>query len=264
MTITHTSDAVPIDRDRLERKVRAMYRDVALAPGGDFHFELGRGLAERLGYPSALLEAVPAEALDSFAGVGHALDLAELRAGERVLDLGSGSGADVFCAAGLVGPRGHVVGVDMTDEQLGKAERLRRAAGLDHIRFERAHIERLPFADASFDAVISNGVINLSPDKERVFAEIARVLRPGGRAAIADIVSSRPLADRTVAKVELWAACVAGAVPGLDYVRALERSGMTVGSLRDNSAYRFVSERAQATCTKYGVRSISVLAVKPR
>jgi ubiquinone/menaquinone biosynthesis C-methylase UbiE len=262
MTITRTTQPASVDRERLERAVRAMYRDVARDPGGDFHFELGRPLAERLGYPPALLESVPAEAIDSFAGVGYALDLVDLGPGERVLDLGSGSGADVFCAAALVGPGGSVVGVDITDEQLEKAERLRRGAGLGQVSFERAYVERLPFEDASFDAVISNGVINLSPEKERAFAEIERVLRPGGRVALADIVSSRALAERTVAKVELWAACVAGAVPGLDYVSALERVGLSVETLRENGAYRFVSERARATSDKYGVKSISVLASK--
>jgi arsenite methyltransferase len=251
-----------VDAARLEREVKAMYRDVAEQPDGDFHFELGRGLAERLGYPAALLDRVPGEALESFAGVGYALDLAALRLGDTVLDLGSGAGTDVFAAARLVGPAGTVYGLDMTDEQLAKAERLRRVAGLRHVVLRKGYVEDLPFEDGSVDAVLSNGVINLTPDKERVFAEVARVLRRGGRAAIADIVSSRPLREQTVAKAELWAACVAGAVPGLDYATGLEEHGLRVETMRENAAYRFVSERARSTCDKYGIRSISLLAVK--
>jgi|SRR5215204_1199075 len=248
-------------RRQLETAVRAMYRDVASDPDGDFHFELGRPLAERLGYPPTLLDSIPAAAIESFAGVGYSLDLAELSPGERVLDLGSGSGMDVFAAAHLVGAGGTVVGVDMTDEQLEKAERLRSAGGFEQVSFVRSYVEELPFEDASFDAVISNGVINLSPEKGRVFAEISRVLRPGsGRLALADIVSSRPLKAETVAKVELWAACVAGAVPEVDYADAIESAGMTVETQRENAAYRFISDRAKTTCTRYGVHSISVLA----
>src|SRR5215204_4445699 len=228
-----------VDRERLEREVKAMYSDVAQQPGGEFHFELGRALAERLGYPGALLDQIPAAAVESFAGVGYALDLAALRAGEFVLDLGSGSGTDAFAAARLVGAAGWVHGLDMTDEQRAKAERLRREAGLHRVEFHKGYVEELPFEGGVLDAVISNGVINLSSDKQQVFEEIARVLRPGGRAAIADIVSSRPLKPATVAKVELWAACVAGAVPGLDYAAGLEQAGLKVETIRENTSYRF-------------------------
>ena len=125
-----------------------------------------------------------------------------------MLDLGSGSGMDVFAAAAQVGPRGSVTGVDITPEQLAKAERLRRD---EHVSFHAARIEELPFEDGSFDAVISNGVVNLSADKRRVFAEAARVLRPGGRLALADIVTEREIAARTSCQADLWAACIAGA-----------------------------------------------------
>jgi SAM-dependent methyltransferase len=248
-----------IDGERLAAEVKDMYRHVARGEETELHFEVGRNLAEHLGYAGELLDAIPAEALASFAGVGHHLDLAALQPGQAVLDLGSGSGTDVFCAAVLVGESGHVVGVDITDEQLAKAARLRDREGFSQVRFVEAHIEELPFDDASFDAVLSNGVINLSPTKGRVFAEAARVLRPGGRLAIADIVSGRPLKERTRRNVELWAACIAGAIPRGNYLEAIEAQGLPVREVRKND-YRFISERALDACSTYAVESISLVA----
>src|SRR4051794_12112628 len=252
-----------VDGERLEAEVKDMYRHVAREEEAELHFEVGRALAERLGYPVELLDAIPAEAVASFAGVGHHLDLAALQPGEAVLDLGSGSGTDVFCAAVLVGESGHVVGVDLTDEQLEKAARLRDREGFSQVELVEAHIEELPFDDASFDAVLSNGVINLSPVKGRVFAEAARVLRPGGRVAIADIVSGRALKERTRRNVELWAACIAGAIPRSYYLEAVEAQGLQVKDVRKND-YRFISERALDACSTYEVESISLVAVKTR
>jgi arsenite methyltransferase len=250
-----------VDGERLEAEVKDMYRHVAREEEAELHFEVGRGLAEHLGYPRELLDSIPAEALASFAGVGHHLDLVALQPGEAVLDLGSGSGTDVFCAAVLVGESGRVVGVDITDEQLAKAARLRDRDGFSQVELVEARIEELPFDDASFDAVISNGVINLSLLKGRVFAEAARVLRPGGRLAIADIVSGRALKERTRRNVELWAACVAGAIPKQDYLQAIEAHGLEVQDVRRND-YRFISERALEACSTYEVESVSLRAVK--
>jgi arsenite methyltransferase len=250
-----------VDGERLEAEVKDMYRHVAREEEAQLHFEVGRGLAEHLGYPSELLDAIPAEALASFAGVGHHLDLAALRPGDQVLDLGSGSGTDLFCAAVMVGESGRVVGVDITAEQLEKAARLRDRDGFSQVELVEAHIEDLPFEDESFDAVLSNGVINLSPVKGRVFAEAARVLRPGGRLAIADIVSGRALKERTRRNVDLWAACIAGAIPRDDYLKAIEAAGLQLNEVRKND-YRFVSERALDACSTYEVESISLGAVK--
>ena len=252
-----------VDGARLDAEVKNMYRHVARGEEAELHFEVGRRLAEHLGYPSVLLDAIPAEALASFAGVGHHLDLAALQLGDAVLDLGSGSGTDVFCAATQVGDSGRVVGVDITDAQLEKAARLRDRDGFTQVEFVDAHIEELPFEDASFDAVLSNGVINLSPLKGRVFAEAARVLRPGGRLVIADIVSGRALKERTRRNVELWAACIAGAIPRTNYLQALQAQGLQVKELRRND-YRFISERALDACSTYEVESISLVAAKMR
>ena len=249
-----------VDVAELAAKVKHMYRQVAEEPSGAYHFEMGRGLAEHLGYPDELLDAIPGEALESFAGVGYFFDLADLQLGERVIDFGSGSGTDSFAAARFVGWEGRVVGVDFTPEQLGKARRLSRTP---RVEFREGRIEALPVADdESFDCVISNGVINLSPHKSRVFAEAARVLRPGGRLAIADIVTERPLTDAIVANADLWASCIGGAAQQDTYRSAIENAGLRIEQMRPN-AYRFLSEQARGASATFGVHSVSLLAIKP-
>ena len=155
-----------VDVDELRSKVKAMYKAVAEEPQGEFHFEMGRGLAERLGYPPAELDAVPAEAIESFAGVGYHLGLARITAGDRVVDLGSGSGMDAFLAGRQSGPSGEVIGVDMTDEQLAKARRLAERDHHTTVRFVQGYLEDAPVDDAWANVVISNGVINLCDDKK--------------------------------------------------------------------------------------------------
>jgi arsenite methyltransferase len=255
------TDAAPaVDPEELARHIAEMYRDVATEAVHDLHFHTGRGLAEALGYPAELLDRLPARAVSSFAGVGYHLGLANLVAGERVLDLGSGSGMDVFAAALAVGPQGSVTGVDITPEQLAKAERLRRD---EHVAFRHARIEEMPFPDGSFDVVISNGVVNLSADKPAVFAEVARVLRPGGRLALADIVTHSAITTRTAAQPDLWAACIAGAGQRDRYLRDIAAAGLELRAVRSNPAYRFASDRAQRTSDKYGAHTIELLAVTP-
>jgi arsenite methyltransferase len=248
-----------VDTQQLEAKVKDMYRHVAEEPSGAFHFELGAPVALRVGYAADRLEAVPQGAVESFAGVGFFFDLADLREGETVVDLGSGSGMDVFYAAGFVGLSGQVVGVDFTSEQLDKARRLASDAGLAQVEFRESRIEALPLADASVDCVISNGVINLCPDKKSVFAEAARVLRPGGRLAIADIISEKPLTDAIVCNADLWASCIGGAAQQEVYLQAIESAGFTIARNRAN-AYEFVSDQARNASEQYGVKSISLLA----
>jgi arsenite methyltransferase len=250
-----------LDTQALATKVKQLYRQVAEDPRGDFHFELGEQLALRVGYEPLRLAAVPAPAVESFAGVGYFFDLAGLEAGETVLDLGSGSGMDAFYAAGLVGAHGNVIGIDFTPEQVDKARRLAVAAGLDAVEFRAARIERLPIADQSVDCVISNGVINLSADKAAVFAEAARVLRPGGRLTIADIVSETQLKESIVCNADLWASCIGGATQEQQYVDMIEAAGFAVRTVRANP-YEFISEQARNAGKTYGVKSVSLLAVK--
>src|SRR5262249_29075048 len=184
-----TTEVRQLDTIELKQRVRRMYKEVALEPDREFHFETGRPLAERLGYPPADLDRIPAAAIDSFAGVGYFLGRAALRPGETVLDLGSGSGMDSFLAANQVGASGHVIGVDMTDAQLAKSRALASQAGFTQTDFHEGYIETPPVDDGSVDCVISNGVINLSPDKPAVFAAAAGALRSGGRLALSDIVT---------------------------------------------------------------------------
>lgn len=250
-----------VDTKALEAKVKDMYRQVATEPDGDYHFELGRSLAERLGYPAQVLDRIPPPAIESFAGVGYFFDLADLQPGEAVLDLGSGSGMDACFAGLMVGWSGRVVGIDFSAEQLAKSRRLSADAGYSQLQLLEGRIEQLPVEDQAFDCVISNGVINLSPAKERVFAEAARVLRPGGRLAIADIVSEQALAESIVCNADLWASCIGGAQQQDAYRDAIEAAGLTVEEFRRNP-YEFISDQAHRASGRYGVKSVSLLATK--
>ena len=255
-----TTTASRLNTAELEQRVKDMYEEVALEADHEFHFETGRALAERLGYPAAELDRIPAEATESFAGVGYFLDLAGITPGESVLDLGSGSGTDSFLAAVLTGPGGRLVGIDMTDAQLAKARRLADEDGFANVEFRDGYIERPPVEDATFDCVISNGVINLSPDKPAVFAAAARALRPGGRLALSDIVTAEQLPEGVTCDAALWAACIGGAMQRDSYREAIKAAGFEIETWKENTAYRFVSEQAEGATRKYGVTSISLLA----
>jgi arsenite methyltransferase len=254
---THRLDIVD-----LEDRVKAMYEQVALEPHREFHFETGRALAERLGYPTADLDAIPAAAIESFAGVGYFLDLAGIRPGETVLDLGSGSGTDSFLAAMSVGATGRVIGVDMTAAQLAKSRSLATAADETNVEFREGRIERPSVDDASVDCVISNGVINLAPDKLAVFQAAAKVLRPGGRLAIADIVTAVDLPDTVTCDASLWAACIGGAAQQDVYLDVIRAAGFDIDTIRANDQYQFLSDRAVGATTRWGVTSISIRATR--
>jgi SAM-dependent methyltransferase len=255
-----TTEVRKLDTAELKQRVQRMYEEVALSPEREFHFETGRPLAERLGYPPADLDRIPAASIDSFAGVGYFLGLAGIQPGERVLDLGSGSGMDSFLAANQVGATGLVVGVEMTEAQLTKARRLADEGDFGQTDFREGYIETPPVSDGSVDCVISNGVINLSPDKPAVFAAAARALRRGGRLALADIVTENQLPEGITCDAALWAACIGGAMQRDAYRTAIEAAGFEIQEWRTNSEYRFVSERAGNATRKYGVTSISLLA----
>ena len=192
------------DPDVLRSQVREKYRRVALAPGDQYHFHTGRGLAVRLGYDADVVGGLPDRAVESFAGVGNPFSLRRLAPGERVVDVGSGAGFDSFVAAAQVGVAGTVVGVDMTEEMLGRSRATATAMGLHNVEFRQGVIEDLPIEDGSVDVVISNGVINLCADKRRVFGEVMRVLKPGGRLQFADIANGKEIPAGALRNIDLW------------------------------------------------------------
>lgn len=254
---------VAFDPNELETKVKAMYRSVAENPHGEFHFEMGRAMAERLGYLPADLDRIPPESIESFAGVGYYFHLAAIKEGETVVDLGSGSGMDAFIAGLKVGAGGKVIGVDMTDEQRAKAERLRDRAGFKQVSYIKGYIEKVLLPGATADVVISNGVFNLSTDKPKVFREAARLLKSGGRLAISDIVTELQLPETIVCNSTLWAACIGGAAQQDNYRSQIEAAGLRVTKVEDNPSYQFISENARGASRKFGVKSISLVAIKP-
>lgn len=197
-----TTPVPPIDVGLLRSEIRKTYASVSQNPERDFIFPTGRAWAEDLGYPPELAN-VPDSAVESFAGIANPWKLGRLEPGERVLDVGSGAGTDSLVAAQMVGPTGSVTGIDMTPEMLAKSRAAAAQMGLDVI-FLEADAEQLPFEDASFDVVISNGVIDLIPDKDAVFSEIFRVLVPGGRIQIADITIQRPVSEEGKRNIDLW------------------------------------------------------------
>jgi len=250
-----------VDQNDLEIKVKDMYREVALYPEHDFHFKMGKELAVSLGYPKGLLNKIPGKSIDSFAGVGYYFDMGNLNNGETVVDLGSGSGMDAFFASVLVGETGQVIGIDMTDEQLEKADKLALEGGHDNTRFIKSYIEDLPFNSSSVDVVISNGVINLSGNKEKVFQEAYRILRPGGRMVISDIISEAQLPISISCNATLWAACIGGAMQKDSYYDLIKQVGFNIEKIQINN-YEFISDNAKSAGKKYGIESISILAFK--
>ena len=200
------SGTPPVDSAALREEVKKKYRDVAIKPHDKYHFHTGRLLAARLGYDTSTVDAMPDEAVESFAGVANPFLLRQPQAGERIVDLGSGAGFDCFIAAGNVGPQGHVVGIDMTEEMLAKSRKTAQAMGLRNVEFREGILEKLPIEDGWADVVISNGVINLCADKQQVLSEISRVLRPGGHLQFADIANGRPVPASAIANIDLWTA----------------------------------------------------------
>jgi arsenite methyltransferase len=198
------TNGLPVDAVELREEVKSKYRDVAVNPHGSFHFHTGRPLARRLGYDEAIVARMPESAIEAFAGVGNPFSQGALNPGERVVDLGSGGGFDCFVAAEQVGPEGQVIGVDMTDEMLERSRTAATAMGLGNVEFRRGIIEDLPVEGGWADVVISNGVINLCADKRRVFEEIMRVLRPGGRLQLADIATGKVVPEAAIRNIDLW------------------------------------------------------------
>lgn len=201
-----TATQIAFDAEALREEVKSKYREVATDPHGTFHFHTGRYLAQRLGYDDNFVKSLPDVAVESFAGVANPFAIRTLSKGERVVDVGSGAGFDSFVAADQVGPDGKVVGIDMTEEMLVKSRSTAAALKFGHVEFREGIAEELPVEDQWADVVISNGVINLCPDKKATFTEIFRVLRPGGHLQFADIANGKPVPEAAIQNIDLWTA----------------------------------------------------------
>lgn len=194
----------PIDPNELRTQVQEKYREVASDPTAEYHFFTGRLAADRIGYPASSLDALPNDVVEAFAGVSDPFYWGRPESGETVIDVGSGGGLDSVLAAKSVGPDGKVIGVDMTPDMLERGRRSASALGLDNLEFRKGYAEDLPVPDESVDLVISNGVINLVPDKLAAYREVYRVLKPGGRFQVADIVVDKPIPEGTQRNIDLW------------------------------------------------------------
>jgi len=198
------SKELAVDPVALREEVKNKYRDVACNPSGEYHFHTGRAAAKRLGYDSSVVDAMPDAAVESFAGVANPFSLRPLEQGQSVVDAGSGAGFDSFIAAHQLGPRGRVVGVDMLPEMLEKSRKTAELMGFKNLEFREGLLEEIPVEDGWADVVISNGVINLCADKKRVFSEIWRILRPGGRLQFGDIANGQPIPESGLRDIDLW------------------------------------------------------------
>jgi SAM-dependent methyltransferase len=246
------------NKEFIFKAVDEMYTDVATRPGAVFHFPTGRLACLFVGYPAGQLDCLPAEATESFAGVGYPFAANVIGAGDTVLDIGSGSGTDTLIAAMLTGPTGVVYGLDMTRAMREKLDCNVAAMKVGHVRVIEGNAERIPLPDASIDVVTSNGVLNLVPDKPAAFAEIARILKPGGRLQIADIALRVQVSEQSRADPRLWAECVVGAITEDDYVSLLRAAGLSVEVL-SNMDYFAGSVSASTRRAAHGLGAHSLV-----
>src|SRR5262245_24066882 len=254
-----------LNKDLIFSAVRAMYTDVALHPEREYHFPTGKAACVFVGYPENQLAELPPAAIESFAGVAYPFAANVIRAGDTVLDIGSGSGTDLQLAARIVGDRGHAIGLDMTAAMLEKLTRCIAAAGVSNARLLEGNAEKIPLPDASVDVITSNGVLNLVPDKQAAFAEMHRVLKPGGRVQIGDIALGQPLSGDCTANPKLWAECIVGATLEDEYLTMLQQAGFTHIELLGRLDYfsASVSDATRSIARSFHACSVIIRAAKP-
>ena len=252
-------------RDVILDAVRSMYTAVATQPEETFHFPTGRRACDYVGYPAAELDALPDAAIESFAGVGYPFAAAGIREGDAVLDIGAGSGTDALIAARRAGPDGRVYGLDMTAAMRRTCMENARRMGLDSIEVLDGSAESIPLPDDAVDVVTSNGVLNLVPDKEAAVREIHRVLRPGGRVQIADIVVREEPSAECRSEPQLWAECIVGATTESEYLDTFRRVGFRDVERLDSLDYfaASTSESTRKTAAGFGAHAIVMRAVMP-
>ncbi len=253
------------NRDVILDAVRGMYSHLARQPHDTFHFATGRYACEYVGYRADELDPLPPGAVESFAGVAHPFEANVIQPGDDVLDVGSGSGTDVLIASRLVGPGGTVTGLDMTRAMREKLEPNAASVGATNVRTVDGNAEDIPLADRSVDVVTSNGVLNLVPDKEKAIGEIYRVLRPGGRIQISDVVVEIPPSDACRAQPNLWAECIVGAVTREQYLETLKNAGFESIQILQKVDYFAASpsEETKKVASGFNAHAIVISAVKP-
>lgn len=259
--MTNETFTARVNRDELRGQIQSKYTEVALEPEKGFHFHTGRPLARMLGYSEEDLSYLPDSAVESFAGTGHPRAVRALQPGETVLDVGSGAGFDTLLAARDVGPAGKVIAVDMTEAMLAKTQAGAESRGLTNVDARQGYAENLPVDDASVDVVISNGVINLTPDKVAVMRELSRVLKPNGHLQIADIVVGKQVPQSAKDDIDLWSSCIAGALLYSEWTEILDQLGFDViewgrevdvfsGSVHESGAADFETKGITFLATK--------------
>lgn len=260
--MTQTPPLPLVDIDTLRTAIRKEYAAVADDPERGFHFHTGSRLAAILGYPEDWIAALPPSAVESMAGTGNPFALGEVRPGEHVVDCGSGAGTDSLIAARLVGRGGFVIGIDLTPEMLAKARHSAELAGLTNVEFREGLLEAMPVPTGWADVIISNGVLNLVPDKAAALAEMRRVLRPGGRLQLVDIVLSRPVAGVSKQDVSLWTGCIAGGLLEDQLRELVEAAGFRdVAIVRGVDVFSGAPQHSNAEA--FGTVSAGITASKP-
>lgn len=255
-----------LQRDHIIDSVKMMYTEVASYPEKVFHFPTGRKACEFVGYPAEQLDAIPSTASESFAGVGYPFAVEAIKDGDTVLDIGSGSGTDVLISALLAGPGGKVYGLDMTQAMRDKLTDNAHKANLTNVELIEAEAEYIPLPDNSVDVVTSNGVLNLVPNKKKAFEEIFRVLKPGGRVQIADIVVSQEVSEACRQDPKLWAECIVGAMEKADYLQLFRDIGfIDVDELQSLDYFSAsISEETRNVAGSLGAHSMVMKASKPQ
>lgn len=253
------------DRDIIFKAVQDMYTEVASLPEKEFHFPTGRSACEFVGYPADLLDSIPATATESFAGVGFPFKSEIIKESDHVLDIGSGSGTDVLIASQITGNNGKVYGLDMTRAMLDKVENNIRVMGATNVVLLEGNAEEIPLPDSSIDVITSNGVLNLVPNKPKAFAEIFRILKPGGHVQIADIVVGLPINEASRNNPKLWAECIVGASLKEQYIDMFKAAGFEDITTLSEFDY-FAGSSSQSTrevAASFGAGTVEIVMRKP-